>query len=99
MKSNQQYPLTGLVEVDETFISGNEDGQQVRGNKTKDTIVIAIEKTKDQTAAKIAYAMKIENTSDGELNKIFQVHIDAKAKIIINNWQQLTGIVLQIIKN
>ena len=46
-------------------------GRQGSGDKTKDTIVVAVEKTKSDCRSgrnwnKIAYVMKIENTSADE---------------------------------
>jgi transposase-like protein/predicted RNA-binding Zn-ribbon protein involved in translation (DUF1610 family) len=86
MDSSQQYPLTGKVEVDEAFIGGKEEGNQGRGNKSKDTIVVAIEKTKDESGAKRAYAMKIDNTSSEELKKIFEAHISTQAQVLTDKW-------------
>jgi hypothetical protein len=82
MGSSQQYPLTGKVEVDEAFIGGKEQGNKGRGNKSKDTIVVAIEKTKHESGTKRAYAMKIDNTSSEELKKIFEVHIYTQAQVL-----------------
>ena len=87
MNSSQQYPLIGAVEVDEAFIGGKEDGHQGRGNQTKDTIVVAIEKTKNETGTKRAYAMRIENTSADELRKIFEAHISKDAHILTDKWK------------
>jgi transposase-like protein/predicted RNA-binding Zn-ribbon protein involved in translation (DUF1610 family) len=86
MDSSRQYPLTGKVEVDEAFIGGKEEGNQGRGNKAKDAIVVAIEKTRDENGIKRAYAMKIGNTSSGELKKIFEAHISAQAQILTDKW-------------
>lgn len=86
MDSSQQYPLTGKVEVDEAFIGGKEEGNQGRGNKTKETIVVAIEKTKDESGTKRAYAMKINNTSSEELKKIFEAHISTQAQVLTDKW-------------
>lgn len=86
MESSQKHALKGAVEVDEAFIGGKEDGHQGRGNETKSTIVVAIEKTKNEDGIKRAYALKIDNTSADELVKIFQKHIDSNAQINTDKW-------------
>lgn len=86
MKSSENYPLKGEVDVDEAFIGGKEEGHQGRGNESKSTIVLAIEKTKNDDGIKRAYALKIDNTSSDELVKIFQKHIDETAHITTDKW-------------
>lgn len=86
MASSLQHPLTGPVEVDEAFIGGKEEGHQGRGNGSKDTIVVAIEKNKDENGIKRAYALKTLNTSSAELGKIFQDHIDPAAPVKTDKW-------------
>lgn len=91
MKSSENYPLKGEVDVDEAFIGGKEDGHQGRGNESKSTIVVAIEKTKNDDGIKRAYALKIDNTSSDELVKIFQKHtggepLDEAAHITTDKW-------------
>jgi transposase-like protein len=86
MDSSQQYPLTGKVEVDEAFIGGREVGNQGRGSQAKDTVVVAIEKTRDENGIKRAYAMKIDNTSSEELKKIFEAHVSAQAQVLTDKW-------------
>lgn len=86
MKSSEMYPFEGDVEVDETLMGGKEDGNQGRGAKSKDLIAVAIEKTKNDSGIKRAYAVKIENASNKELEIIFEKHISAEAKIKTDKW-------------
>ncbi len=86
MKSSELHLLKGELEVDETLIGGQEKGHQGRGAKNKDIVVAAIEKTKEENGIKKAYALKIENASSEELEKIFEKHITQEANINTDKW-------------
>jgi transposase-like protein/predicted RNA-binding Zn-ribbon protein involved in translation (DUF1610 family) len=86
MKSSEMYPFEGDVEVDETLIGGKEDGNQGRGAKSKVPVVVAIEKNKNESGIKRAYAIKIDDTSSEELKKIFEKHISTQASVRTDKW-------------
>ncbi len=86
MKSSEMYPFEADIEVDETYIGGKEDGNQGRGAKEKDIVVVAVEKTKNDTGIKRAYALKIDNTGSKELMKIFEKHISSEANVKTDKW-------------
>ena len=87
MKSSEDYPMTGEVEVDEAFIGQKEVvGQVGRGSKDKAQIVVAIEKT-GSSGIKRMYVKKIDNASTSELQTIFDKHISKSAKILTDKWR------------
>lgn len=85
MKSSEQYPMMGQVEVDEAFI-GEKDETIGRGKGNKTMIAVAVEK-KGGTGVKRMYARKIENASTQQLKTIFGKHIDKSAKVITDKWR------------
>ena len=86
MKSSEQYPLSGQVEVDEAFIGGKEEGKIGRGAEKKTQIVIAIEKYGDK-GLKRMYAKVIKDASSQELQGIFDKHISKVATILTDKWR------------
>ena len=86
MKSSENFPMTGQVEVDEAFIGQKEAGQIGRGNKDKAQIVVAIEKT-GSSGIKRMYAKKIDKASSSELQTIFDKHISKSATILTDRWR------------
>lgn len=86
MKSSENYPLKGQVEVDEAFIGQKEEGQIGRGAEEKAQIVLAVEKN-GATGVKRMYARKIDNASTAELKVIFEKQISEKATILTDKWK------------
>jgi transposase-like protein len=86
MKSSENYPMTGQIEVDEAFIGQKEDDKIGRGAEDKAQIVLAVEKY-GATGVKRMYVQMIENASSKELKKIFEKHISKEAKILTDKWR------------
>ena len=89
MKSSEKHPLEGLVHVDEFVVGGKEVGCQGRSSETeKKRVVVAVEviKSKKKLIMGRAYALSIENYSSSELQKLFDKHISADAKIETDGW-------------
>ena len=87
MKSSENYPMKGDVEVDEAFIGQQEDGEnRGRGAETKSQIVVAIEKSGNH-GVKRMYVLKIENASAEQLKTVFDKHIDSKANVLTDKWK------------
>ena len=84
MQSSEKYPLTGQVEVDETFI-GEKDEAVGRSTETKSLIAVAIEKN-GASGVKRMYARKIDNASAVQLKTIFDKHIATDANILTDKW-------------
>lgn len=87
MKSSEDYPMTGLVNVDEYVVGGYEEGKPGRSyDSTKKKAVCAVELT-DQGKVKRFYTFKIPDYSAKSLRKIFEKHIDINAKVITDKWK------------
>lgn len=87
MKSSEDYPMTGLVNVDEYVVGGYEEGKPGRSyDSTKKKAVCAVELT-DQGKVKRFYTFKIPDYSAKSLRKIFEKHIDINAKVTTDKWK------------
>ena len=86
MKSSENHPMTGQIEVDEAFIGQKEEGQIGRGAENKAQIVVAVEKH-GASGIKRMYVKVIENASAAELKTIFDKHISSEAKVLTDKWK------------
>lgn len=87
MKSSKNYPMNGIVHIDEFVIGGREKGKVGRSyNSKKKKVVTAVELT-DKGKIKRMYALKIDNFSSKELEKIFDKHIDQNAIVTTDKWK------------
>jgi len=87
MKSSENYPMDGIVHIDEFVVGGREKGKVGRSyNSKKKKVVTAVELT-DKGKIKRMYALKIDNFSAKELEKIFEKHIDENAIITTDQWR------------
>lgn len=87
MKSSEQNFMDGNVQVDEFVIGGKEEGKIGRSyDSKKKKAIIALQLT-DYGKVRRIYSLKIDNFSSKELNKIFDKHIDKKAKITTDLWK------------
>ena len=85
MKSSEQQPLTGKVDVDEFVIGQAEEGQPGRSNGEKRKVIIAVEQVKDGIGR--AYARVIADFSANSFRPFFERHIDPKAKVRTDMWR------------
>jgi len=81
MASSGQYPITGNCEVDEALFGEKVQGKRGRGAEKKKKVSVVIEKGKTGGVSR-AYARSISSFSAIELAKIFDLHIDKKARQI-----------------
>lgn len=87
MKSSENHPMDGTVHIDEFVVGGREKGKVGRSyNSKKKKVVTALELT-DKGKIKRMYALKIDNFSSKELEKIFEKHIDENASITTDLWR------------
>lgn len=87
MKSSENYPLDGIVHVDEFVVGGKEKGKVGRSyNVKKKKIVCAVSLT-DAGKVRRMYSMQIDNYSSKELEKIFEKHISEDATIVTDKWK------------
>jgi hypothetical protein len=84
MKSSEQQPLTGKVDVDEFVIGQAEEGLPGRSDGEKRKVIIAVEQVKDGIGR--AYARVIEDFSSSSFRPFFDKFIDTKAKVRTDKW-------------
>jgi hypothetical protein len=87
MKSSEDYPMTGVVNVDEYVIGGYEEGKPGRSyDSNKKKAVCAVELT-DDGKVKRFYTFQIPDYSAKSLRKMFKKHIDITAKVTTDKWK------------
>ncbi len=87
LKSSEQYPLDGNVQVDEFTVGGKEEGKQGRSYNSNKKKVIASVQLTDDGKVKRVYAMRIDDYSSKSLKKIFTKHISKEANIFTDKWR------------
>jgi len=86
MRSSENHPMTGRVEVDEFVVGGKENLKPGRSNDVKKKkVVVAVEFTEDNKV-KRTYSMRIDNYSSISLRKIFDKHISNEADVVTDEW-------------
>lgn len=87
MKSSENYPIDGSVDIDEFVLGGKEKGKVGRSyNSKKKKTVCAVQLT-SMGKVKRMYAMRIDDFSAQSLVKIFDKHIDKTAKVRTDEWK------------
>ncbi len=87
MKSSENHPMNGKVEVDEFVVGGQEEGKVGRSyNSKKKKAVVSIELSEKNEINRM-YIKQIRNFSAKELNNIFDIHIGKNAKITTDLWR------------
>ena len=84
MASSGDYPLQGMVEVDETVVGGQEKNTRGRQNKAKKLLVIGIER-KERGISRM-YGKVINDGSSTSLKQLFDSHISPEACIRTDGW-------------
>ena len=87
MKSREQYPMDGNVQVDEFTVGGAEKGKQGRSYNTKKKKIIASVELSKKGNIKRVYALKIDDYSAKSLKIIFDKHISTNANIDTDKWK------------
>ena len=87
MKSSENHPINGRVQVDEFVLGGKEEGKVGRSYDSKKKKIVCALQLTDTGNVKRMYALKIKNFSAKELKRIFDKHIDAKASITTDLWK------------
>ena len=90
MASSLQFPLTGVVHVDEFMIGGAEEQKRGRNKGNKKLIVLALEIVKNGVGR--AYAEVIEHASAKELGAFMERYISKEAKVITDEWRGYTAL-------
>ena len=84
MDSSGNFPLTGIVEVDESFVGGTDENSKGRKKGKKKLVVIAIEKKKKGVSR--LYAKVIEKADAKSLGGFMQEKIVKEAQIKTDEW-------------
>lgn len=87
MKSSENHPMKGDVEVDEFVVGGKEENKVGRSyNIKKKKVVCAVEYTEEKKVKRM-YIKQIDNYSSKELKTIFTKHISTKAVVTTDKWR------------
>jgi len=87
MKSSGDFPMKGIVNVDEYVVGGYQEGRPGRSyDSSKKKAVCAVELT-DRGKVKRFYTFQIPDYSARSLRKMFDRHIDKEAKITSDKWK------------
>lgn len=84
MKSSGDHPLSGTVEVDETFVGGSDENSKGRKKGKKKLVVVAIEKKKNGVSR--FYAKVIEKANAENLGTFMKNTINKEANITTDEW-------------
>jgi transposase-like protein len=85
MESSENYPLRGNVDVDETFVGGQETGKRGRGKERKKLVVFAIEKRGKGVSR--MYGKEIAQANAKDLGNFMRAKISPDAEIKTDKWQ------------
>ena len=98
MKSSNEQPLYGIVNVDEFVIGSKEKGKQGRsGDSEKSKVIMGVELTEKESKKKLkngqrrkgikrAYFQIIEDYSSASLQSFFTEKISKQAQIVTDKW-------------
>jgi hypothetical protein len=84
MRSSKQYPLKGIVEINEMVVGQQEETVVGRANKKNKLVIIGIEK-KGKGVSRM-YAKVISDASGESFKPFFTEYIDCKANIRTDGW-------------
>ncbi len=84
MDSSKNFPLSGIVEVDETFVGGSDENAKGRKKGKKKLVVVAIEKKKNGVSR--FYAKVIDKANAENLGDFMRTTIKKEAKITTDEW-------------
>lgn len=89
MASSGRHLIEGSCEVDEIMIGRHRRGKPGRGAKSKKKASVVVEKDYKGGIHR-SYAVKIENFSTRQLEKIFDSHISKEANVDTDLWRSYT---------
>jgi hypothetical protein len=84
MQSSSTHLLSGLVEVDETVVGGQEEGVRGRQNKDKKLVVVGIELCGRGVSR--MYGQVIAHASSKELGGFMKAHVDPTSQVKTDEW-------------
>lgn len=81
MESSGNYPMDGLVQVDEFTVGGKETNKQGRSYDSKKKKIIGAVELTPKKKIKRVYALRIDDFSSKSLEKLFDSHISESANV------------------
>lgn len=87
MKSSEDHPIDGDVDIDEFVLGGKEKGKVGRSYDSKKKKTVCAVQLTDSGKVKRMYAMRIEDFSAHSLKGIFDRHIAPEAKVRTDEWK------------
>lgn len=90
MKSSGNFPMNGKVDVDETYVGGQDDQAIGRNEGRKKTVVISIEKQGKGVSR--MYARVIGTASKENLTGLMKDHIKPEANVRTDKWAGYKGL-------
>ncbi len=87
MKSSEQYPMDGNIQVDEFTVGGKEVGKPGRSYKTNKKKIVASVELSETGGIKRVYAIKINDYSSKSLKIIFEKYISKEANVNTDKWK------------
>lgn len=89
MESSGEFPMEGKVDVDETYVGGQDDGIIGRKGGNKKIVVLGIEKQGKGVSR--MYAKVIDSASKENLKTFMQHHIKKEAFVRTDKWAGYKG--------
>lgn len=89
MESSQNFPMMGKVEVDETYVGGQDDKALGRNEGNKKIMVVGIERGLGGVSR--WYGRVLETASKVNLGGFMRDHIDKEAKVKTDGWSGYKG--------
>ena len=90
MESSQDFPMGGKVDVDETYVGGQDDQAIGRNEGKKKIVVVAIER-KGKGVSRM-YGRVIETANKKNLKKFMHEHIHKGAQVRTDGWAGYKGL-------
>lgn len=87
MKSSENNPMDGNVQVDEFVVGGKENEKPGRSYDSKKKKSVCAVQLTDDGKVKRFYALKIKDFSGKSLREIFDKHINKQAKVVTDEWK------------
>lgn len=90
MESSQNFPMVGKVDVDETYVGGQDDQAIGRNEGKKKIMVVAIER-KGKGVSRM-YGRVVEKADRKSLKKFMSENIDKDAEVRTDGWTGYLGL-------
>ncbi len=89
MESSQNFPMLGKVEVDETYVGGQDDKALGRNEGKKKIMVVGIER--GEKGISRWYGRVVKTASKADLGRFMKDHIDKDAEVKTDRWSGYKG--------